>query len=320
MLWIVVVSFAVPLCAQSTCNCTEGDLISGGMTQPEGVDVDDIYAYVGAADNILRRVPKIGGTPETIATAPQAIGVVRVDQNNVYFTTFADRNIDGTGALYIVPKTGGSAQRIVTGRIYAMTIDDTYIYWGDFNGAIYRISKRGNSDIQQLASVSYPLGLLIDGNDLYYSDANIKAIIRIAKTGGAQTVIAQGQTVNFMTTDGTNLYATGLLAPTIFKVPKSGGTLEPLGSLQTFASGIRYVNGVILTATDDNSGPHGALMAIDPVSGSTAVVRGDRAAAHTFAVDACAIYLPHWNNGGTLEKICLSSVSTVPPHHRAAKH
>lgn len=302
--------------AHAQCSCTPADLISG-MTNPAGVDVDDTYAYVGAEDKTLRRVPKDGGAVDILTASPQAIGAVRVDAKNVFFATVSDRNLTGDGTLYAVPKIGGTPLLLGTGRINAIELDDNYVYWTDLNGGVFRTAKRGNGDQQQLKSSPFPLGLLLDGDTLYYADASAQIVVAIPKTGGSAGVtIASGQKFNNIAQDAANLYMTVLESPTVFKVSKSGGTATPLATLQGVGSAIRYVNGLLYVAIDDNFGPHGALVSIDPNSGAAVTVRSDRAAAHGLASDACAIYLTDWNNGGTLEKVCPGP----PPHHRVAKH
>lgn len=312
---------AAPRATQAACNCSDGVLASGGMGHVEGVAVDETYAYFGSEDQFLRRVAKIGGgVPDILAHAPLPIGRVSADDANVYFTTFTDRNIEGNGGLYVVGKNGGEPTQLASGRIYDMAIDSGFVYWTDFNGALYRIAKSGGAR-QQLAAPSFPLGLLLDGNDVYYSDAGAQRVLRVAKSGGTPAVVAEGVVVNFLTTDGTYLYMSGLLAPGILKVAKSGGTPTTLATGQTFASGIGYVNGLVYTALDDNIGPNGSLMSIDPNSGATKTVRANRFAAHVFTWDACAIYLTDWNDNGTVEKICVGGSSTTAPvRRRAARH
>jgi hypothetical protein len=110
-----------------------------------------------------------------------------------------------------------------------------------------------------------------------------------------------------LTTDGTYLYMSGLLAPSIYKVAKS------------VVTGIGYVNGLVYTALDDNIGPNGALMSIDPNSGAMKTVRANRYAAHVFTWDECAIYLTDWNDDGTVERICIAApMTSAPPRRRAA--
>jgi hypothetical protein len=80
-------------------------LVSGPAIEALALDADYIY-YVDTVSHFIRRVPRRGGSAQTIAREPaKIIGALAVDGDNVYWT--ADRGyVDGWMALR-VSKCGG---------------------------------------------------------------------------------------------------------------------------------------------------------------------------------------------------------------------
>jgi sugar lactone lactonase YvrE len=93
----------------------------------------DMYAAT------VRRVPKAGGTPTTLATmtAGARLGAIAVDATHVFF-------LDPQGnTVRKVPKTGGPAVTIaIANAPRGLALDETHVYWtngGD--GTVMRVAK-----------------------------------------------------------------------------------------------------------------------------------------------------------------------------------
>ncbi len=88
-------------------------VIASGQNQNSGVAVDSTFAYftsgiLNGGDPAIRRVPRTGGTVETLATTASDPAAVRVDSQNVYYR-------ETSGAVWALSKSGGQP-RLLSGR------------------------------------------------------------------------------------------------------------------------------------------------------------------------------------------------------------
>ncbi len=85
-------------------------VIASGQNQNFGVAVDATHAYftcssTDGTDQAIRRVPRTGGTVETVVTASAQPLAVRLDPQNVYFR-------DLNGAVWSRSKSGGTLRQL----------------------------------------------------------------------------------------------------------------------------------------------------------------------------------------------------------------
>ncbi|HWE22711.1 MAG TPA: hypothetical protein VG496_02110 [Myxococcales bacterium] len=153
-------------------------LIASGQESNMAVAVDDKNAYFTSAsmdgtDHTIRRVPKKGGTVETVVTTIGAPIFVQVDSRSVYYR-------EGTGSVWSASKDGGAPRLLsaLNGSSSSATdvaVSDFTVWWvwsyglGAMNG-IYR----SNDDATGFASVDTALndsnwgGLRVDDAAVYY--------------------------------------------------------------------------------------------------------------------------------------------------------
>jgi hypothetical protein len=94
------------------------------------------------------------------------------------------------------------------------------------------------SEAEKLASAIFPLSLALDGDEVWFTDHNAGTISRVAKSGGAVTVVAQDQVGAWdIAIDATHAYWTRASnsssepsSNSVSRVSKSGGTVEVLGT------------------------------------------------------------------------------------------
>jgi hypothetical protein len=131
---------------------TGGDVVAlAQSTEPQGVALDQTYVYFSDPSlGAVLRVPKAGGTSETIATGQDTPVQIAVDGDFVYWTNTSDL---GPGALMRAKKSGGAAPtQLATGKStaasdhrgpWALALDDKAIYWTEIygRGAIMKLAK-----------------------------------------------------------------------------------------------------------------------------------------------------------------------------------
>jgi hypothetical protein len=95
------------------------------------------------------RVPKTGGTPQTIATGQRAANGIAADGTSIYWVTAGTFNQDGT--VMKAPKAGGQAVTLASSQASpgAIAVDDHCVYWvnvgtsptNDSDGAVVMMAK-----------------------------------------------------------------------------------------------------------------------------------------------------------------------------------
>lgn len=133
----------------------------GSPTQLSNVEPNELYVandtvYFTSApdeasdkDGTVRSVKTDGSNPLTLATGLVIpLGII-ADANYVYFSDVGDIDNSGVGKLLRCPLTGCGTNNALAvdfnlalaGNPQGLVDDGTAIYWGDYNGKIYKLAK-----------------------------------------------------------------------------------------------------------------------------------------------------------------------------------
>jgi hypothetical protein len=228
--------------------------------------VDDDFVYLVNEFAAIVRVPKSGGMPEELAEPlydwlPFSM---EVDDTTIYLGAIP---VDGIftplpGVILSVPKTGGVVSVLASGAEspFALALDEEHVYWAaagilDFSegelqpgGKIERVRKDGSERRVLAGSLSAPLALVLDGNDVYYGESGLTSgdssigLFRVAKTGGAVTTIRGDVLVAGLALDGDTLAIGGETDEDgvgIFALAKQGGAPRQLVSDDSIGFALR---------------------------------------------------------------------------------
>jgi hypothetical protein len=191
--------------------------VTGALAgQSELGTTDGAYVYYYDGAGAVAKVPVGGGAVVKLATGQAGVGPVRVDANNVYWSSGGvvqsvakDPAVSTTITTYATI-TGDNAS--VTGFV----VDATSIYWAEpNNNRVMKASLGTPHSPTQLASY-HAAGLWVDGSTLYVTDYSNPAgkISTLSTSGGATTDIATSQhNPDVVVTDGTSVYWTEYATP-----------------------------------------------------------------------------------------------------------
>jgi hypothetical protein len=167
----------------------DADLISAPLDMPKSRTTlvsdtvmarmisDDTHLY-WIAGNVLGRVAKTGGEPQTLATVDAGLADLAVDATHVYFTSPGGGATESIGR---VPKDGsGKVETLLTDQHQPQRIivDDDAFYWtarerpDDGTGAVRKRLKSGGAVIPLEEHVSVPQALAVDAACVYWADVD----------------------------------------------------------------------------------------------------------------------------------------------------
>jgi Divergent InlB B-repeat domain len=154
-------------------------VIASGQNQNSAVAVDAAFAYfttaaINGTGRAIRRVPRSGGTVETVVTTAADPMAIRVDFQDLYYR-------ESTGAVRAVAKTGGTPRLLSTGNTASSTVpfvdldvnaSVAWWTWNDFaNGArgLFRANADGSgwTAVEQDNSTVW-FGPRVDDTAVYY--------------------------------------------------------------------------------------------------------------------------------------------------------
>jgi len=120
--------------------------------------------------------------PSALADAPTLLAL---DDQSLYYTL-----LDSTPpGLYAIPKGGGEIRAVAAGAkpgvIGSQTIDDTYVYWGDYADLnnIQRAPKTGDGTVETISTgaTNYLTDLAVDRCNLYWIASDKNRVLARAK-------------------------------------------------------------------------------------------------------------------------------------------
>jgi hypothetical protein len=139
--------------------------------------------------------------------------------------------------LLSAPKAGGATTTLAIGGYpYELALDDTYVYWSDNDGPIWKVAKTGGSPIkladQTTVNSFQPMGIAVDGTNVYFETSDGK-IWQVSKAcGGAPLLLASdaGNEPWGIAVDDTAVYYASGANGTVESVPIGGGCVTTLAS------------------------------------------------------------------------------------------
>lgn len=236
-----------------TARCTFGPLAAN--TFPLYLTSDGQYVYwFDDADAALKRVPVGGGESEYLGTVDDALPLsIAVDEETLYLGVLPFEAIvqPVPGRILAVPKVGGTVETLISGVSgpWDLAVDATHLYWADAgtvhlfeeeidpNGKIERASKNGSNRQTLAENLSAPLGLALDGNDVFYGETGLATgdptvgLYRVAKSGGTIATLDDDTAVADIAIAGDSLVLWGgnaTYGTALFRIHISGSDLTPL--------------------------------------------------------------------------------------------
>jgi hypothetical protein len=250
-------------------------VLATGQAWPISVAVDSTFVYwvnAGSATGTwsVMKVPIAGGVAVSLASgANVATSLALVNGVLFWVTASAERVqiLPGTDlqqtvftstTLLSMPVGGGTPATVATGvttslpypddggdfaRAGTLLADATRVYWSDGNSQVLAVSATGGSPTVLASGQVHPLGLALDGQNLYWvnhgsgwpSGSADGAVLKVALSGGAPIAMATSQNAPVaVAVDGTSIYWTtstlGNHMGTVAQMPLAGGASVTLGS------------------------------------------------------------------------------------------
>lgn len=224
-------------------------------TSPLGLATSGTWIYYTERDTV-RRVWKNGGSVETTVANQPGARALHADDSSLAWVT--DEGVNTTpyqwphpGSLYAADAedvisagdgvnlyytdgariVGPVGTTLATGVApYRLARDDSWLYWTDSGDQTVRRVPLGGGNVELVARIGNgELGdLALGSNQIFFAvqQRAIGVILRVAKTGGATTLVTKGAFSPFdLQVSGSRLYFTsqGPDRTALYRVAKSGG-------------------------------------------------------------------------------------------------
>lgn len=236
--------------ASKTCTATFNpdtvQILASGLIAPHGIagDISDIFwIELPAPDGRIGRVSKNGDNQTSLASGLLTNAVpephLALDDFDIYF-------VEGLTKVMKISKSGGPPVTILDlinfpdfaslFNINNITVDGTNIYL-KIDDQIIKFPKAGGQPVLLAAPpssfiVDFSPGLAVDGTHVYWSDASVGEIGKIAidgSDGQVITTLASGlNNPGHIVLDSTHVYWIEETGGVLRKVPKNGGTIITL--------------------------------------------------------------------------------------------
>jgi hypothetical protein len=149
--------------------------------------------------------PRVGGPPVELAAAPTSMSAeIAVDDAYVY-VGYIGKDVPNPDRCPPVSLCSKPA------TIHGPT------------GKVLAIPKLGGTPRLLASGARDPVGVVAAGGEVYWADGN--QIFRVARTGGAPTLVFTGDKCRALALDATHVYCGG---NGLSRIPRAGGTMEPL--------------------------------------------------------------------------------------------
>jgi hypothetical protein len=202
--------------------CPGGESLCNGACVNEQTDPSNC----GGCDRPCSQPCEAGQCLTTIASHQAEPWFVAVNATHIAWTSFPDVHVA------TVPKTGGAPHAIAdqAGRLSGIALDATNAYWqaGDLmtapvsGGPATMLASLGSWQMDMVA-----VSIAADQTSVYWSDSGNRALMRMSRTGGAPTTLAD-HVATALAVDSTSVYFT--TPYDIDRVPIGGGPTSTLAS------------------------------------------------------------------------------------------
>lgn len=293
----------------------------------------------GGIEGTIIKVPKLGGTPTMLATAP-IVTALTVDGTVVYWAA-AD---DDTGSILVVSNDGGESDTVLstTGWPADLAADDSNLYWTQvgIQGGVWRAAKpdpigpdggvggaggaggAGTGPPTQLyAGSEFVTFLALDDDALYFSDTGFGTTIGAIGaidlgTGNDELLVEELAWPWHLAVGPSDVYFATELDGTVRSVAKSGSGEDVLATEQDRPYGVAvdgeavyWTNRATNPATGACEDAQGTVMTVSLSGGEPTELASGQACPYAIAVDEDSVY---WVNYGLDEQPYSGSVMRVP--------
>jgi sugar lactone lactonase YvrE len=272
--------------------------VDGSAVYVTEVDINDENE---AADVV--RIPLDGG-PRTILAAAQRAGQsIVITPAAVFYVTGGDVDRKIPDSVVRVPTSGGKPVKVGKTFLFAdagLATDGDSLYFGELRDKANRVMRlpiAGGKATELASTVNDAVRLFaVDGLHVYWLASS--KILKVAKSGGTASELAQGTNVWGMASNGAHLYWTdkgdGKANGTVRRVPVAGGPVE------TLASGLTLPWGIAVDSTHaywvTNADKTGSVMRVPTRGGPPETLAAQQDAPVHIALDAGSVY---WTNAGS---------------------
>jgi hypothetical protein len=287
-------------------------ILADGPMEAFDIAVDETFVYwvvcnQDADFSRIYRVPKAGGSYETVASYPLRIYQIAVDGTHVYAAIWGNDAHEGSGKLGRVAKAGGSMEILIDAISYPylVVVEGDWVYTSPYTAAgeygdmyeLWRIPKAGGPIEQVVPEVRGPFYLAFDETHLYMTDSDSQ-LLRAPRAGGPAVDILPDEDIGGVVLDAENVYFQNRFrdycgGTHVYAAPKAGGPLRDLGPAPTCASDMILAGSAVVMASRET----GNIVAF-PTDGSGPVpLVVDRPGPEALAADASHIYWVDFDSG-----------------------
>lgn len=266
--------------------CTSWVLASEAVA-PVNIALSSTHVYWVTA-NAVRRVPKAGGSAETLVSGFTSLRGIASSSTHLYFTELGT----GTGSVQRVPLAGSTAETVASSVSSPLTITiyGTQAYWSHSSGIDTKPSGSGPGGEGTVATTTQPaLSIAVDDEYVYYVLGGISGVVGrdYRSISQSQPVILANQ-LNLpsqVVVDGSYVYFTENGGNALKRVSKLGGTVTTLATLE-------HPVGVYVDDQSAFVAAEGAGQVVQvPKSGGQATIRESTAAGPSIIVgDSTTVY------------------------------
>ena len=138
-----------------------------------------------------------------------------------------------------MPRAGGAVTTLATSLPVGLATDGANLYWGHATspnlgpGELLVVPVHGGQ-VTTLATGPLPSCIVVDDDNVYWTDELTGAVTKVAKSGGPAVTLAQigGFAQSAIALDSSSVY---WIAGGVFKVDKGGGLTLPVCTASTDA-------------------------------------------------------------------------------------
>jgi hypothetical protein len=172
-------------------------LLASGQVHPDSLVVDSQNVYWAncgtdvsdPTDGAILAYSKSLGNSQPLASGLSCPDLLQADSDWLYWIN--RQWIPGMGqyTVFRMPKSGGAPVDLAayTGVNGSLAVDDTYVYWRDYNGVVMRLSKTGQGTPQPAPVPA----LVFDGPDAYWQNSE-RDLVRSGKDGSSAVTLVEG--------------------------------------------------------------------------------------------------------------------------------